>query len=402
MSMPTPPSLNKPKHVSYWLRCLKTCLPTDYTSTDLNRLTLGFFTIAALDLLGALSTSTSLEERAGWIDWIYHNQLPSGGFRGSPATFLYGAAPHWDPPNLPASFFALVTLISLGDNLERVEKKGLLALLPKMQRSDGSFGEWLGPDDEVVGSSDMRFIYCACAIRWILKGRNGDGIVEGVKDIDVDRCVSYIASAETYDHGISEKPFGEAHAGHTYCAISALSLLNRLKPTDTGISSSDNIVRWLVSRQIPFEARDGYDEEEIEELITEGTEETRLQATHVEAGADNHPLWAGFNGRCGKRGDTCYSFWVGGSLDVLKKLHLIDVKANRRFLLEKTQHFIGGFAKLPGPGVPPDIMHSFLGLAALALVREDGLNRLDAMLCISMQAKERLMEMDWWKDAPVS
>lgn len=109
---------------------------------------------------------------------------------------MYGAAPHWDPPNLPASFFALVTLISLGDDLERVEKKGLLALLPKMQRSDGSFGEWLGPDDEVVGSSDMRFIYCACAIRWILKGRNGDGVVEGVKDIDVDRCVSYIASAE--------------------------------------------------------------------------------------------------------------------------------------------------------------------------------------------------------------
>lgn len=131
--------------------------------------------------------------------------------------------------------------------------------------------------------------------------------------------------------------------------------MNRLKPTDTGISSSDNIVRWLVSRQIPFEARDGYDEEEIEKLITEGTEETRLQATHVEVGADNHPLWAGFNGRCGKRGDTCYSFWVGGSLDVLKKLHLIDVKANRRFLLEKTQHFIGGFAKLPGPGVPPGI-----------------------------------------------
>jgi geranylgeranyl transferase type-1 subunit beta len=47
-------------------------------------------------------------------------------------------------------------------------------------------------------------------------------------------------------------------------------------------------------------------------------------------------------------------------------------------------------------------MHSFLGLAALALVREEGLNRLDAMLCISMQAKERLMEMDWWKNAPVS
>ena len=28
------------------------------------------------------------------------------------------------------------------------------------------------------------------------------------------------------------------------------------------------------------------------------------------------PHWAGFNGRCNKVADTCYSFWVGGSLGV--------------------------------------------------------------------------------------
>jgi geranylgeranyl transferase type-1 subunit beta len=41
-------------------------------------------------------------------------------------------------------------------------------------------------------------------------------------------------------------------------------------------------------------------------------------------------------------------------------------------------------------------LHSFLGLAALALMREEGVNRLDAALCISMQAKERLMALEWW------
>lgn len=45
-------------------------------------------------------------------------------------------------------------------------------------------------------------------------------------------------------------------------------------------------------------------------------------------------------------------------------------------------------------------MHSFLGLAALALMNEEGLNKLDASLCISIQAKEHLMELDWWKNAP--
>lgn len=190
------PSLNKPRHVKYWLRCLRTCLPTDYTSTDLSRMTLGFFSIAAIDILGELQKLATDDDRTRWINWIYSNQLPTGGFRGSPATFLYGASPQWDPPSLPASFFALVTLVTLRDGLERVDKRGLLKLLPKMQRADGSFGEWLGPGEEVVGGSDMRFIYCASAIRWILRGRGGLGIVDGVSDFDVDRCADYIKSSE--------------------------------------------------------------------------------------------------------------------------------------------------------------------------------------------------------------
>lgn len=159
-------------------------------------MTLGFFSIAAIDILGELQRLSTDDDRAKWIDWVYSNQLPTGGFRGSPATFLYGASPQWDPPTLPASFFALVTLVTLGDELERIDKRGLLTLLPKMQRADGSFGEWLGPGGEVVGGSDMRFIYFASAIRWILRGRGGHGVVEGVLDFDVDRCVDYIKSSE--------------------------------------------------------------------------------------------------------------------------------------------------------------------------------------------------------------
>jgi geranylgeranyl transferase type-1 subunit beta len=38
---------------------------------------------------------------------------------------------------------------------------------------------------------------------------------------------------------------------------------------------------------------------------------------------------------------------------MLKKLYLFDINANRRFLLEKTRHIIGGFMKLPQPGGSP-------------------------------------------------
>ena len=64
-------------------------------------------------------------------------------------------------------------------------------------------------------------------------------------------------------------------------------------------------------------------------------------------------LTGGFCGRINKLGDTCYSFWVGGALDVLGFAELMHLQANRRFLLEHTQHVVGGFGKLPGPGCFP-------------------------------------------------
>lgn len=83
----------------------------------------------------------------------------------------------------------------------------------------------------------------------------------------------------------------------------------------------------------------------------------------------------GFQGRPGKRGDACYSFWCGGALQVgpLRVLHaaplsfrpdlsrsppsprpsqllgaysLVDALANQAFLL-RCQSPIGGFAKAP-------------------------------------------------------
>ena len=217
MTPPPRPTLDRARHIKYWLRCLKTCLPTEYTSTDLSRLTLAFFCISALDLLGELSTVTTPEERSQWINWVYRNQHPSGGFRGSPATDFGAVATtenrSWDPAHLPATCFALITLVTLGDDLSRFDRRGALELLPKLQRDDGSFGEWRHESSgEVIGGTDMRHMYFASAIRWALRGRHSTG-VEDVPDFDVDKAVAFIRASQTYDSGISEKPFGEAHGG---------------------------------------------------------------------------------------------------------------------------------------------------------------------------------------------
>lgn len=45
----------------------------------------------------------------------------------------------------------------------------------------------------------------------------------------------------------------------------------------------------------------------------------------------------------------------------------------------------------------PDIMHSYLGLAALSLYGEEGIKSLDPALCISRNAAANLQHVAWRK-----
>ncbi len=67
---------------------------------------------------------------------------------------------------------------------------------------------------------------------------------------------------------------------------------------------------------------------------------------------------------------------------------LMDKDGTRRWLCKKTQHMIGGFGKAPGH--PPDIYHSYMGLAALAVMPTEGIKPLDAALCVSQEAKDKI------------
>ncbi len=114
-------------------------------------------------------------------------------------------------------------------------------------------------------------------------------------------------------------------AGYTYCAIAALSFLNRLPKSGSqavqndlraGLTNLPATIRWLVSRQL------SYEEEEEE---SDDEDHAKQQIVKL-AGVYEEPLvpglsiedsqFVGFNGRCNKRADTCYAFWVTASLDV--------------------------------------------------------------------------------------
>lgn len=81
---------------------------------------------------------------------------------------------------------------------------------------------------------------------------------------------------------------------------------------------------------------------------------------------------------------------------MLGKLHLTSGTATRRYLLDKTQHIVGGFGKTPGD--PPDIYHSYLGLAALSLQEEPGIKPIRAAACFSEEACQFLESLPWRKE----
>jgi geranylgeranyl transferase type-1 subunit beta len=186
-------------------------------------------------------------------------------------------------------------------------------------------------------------------------------------------------------------PFHEPHGGYTYCALAALALIDGLPDQATnqrpsGISDPAYTIRWLLSRQTSDDSEEPSQEEEQQE-----------ECHHLESSP--FPICAGYQGRSNKPPDTCYSWWIPASLSILSSLHLSNTQASRHYLLEKTQHAIGGFGKKEGD--PPDVYHSALGLAALALLEEKGLKEIDARLCLSTEAVGWVEGLGWRREITV-
>lgn len=260
----------------------------------------------------------------------------------------------------------------------------------------------------IAGGKDMRYCYLAAAVRWMLRGDLSPSHPEYVEDIDVPALVAHIRRGQTYDGGFAESWAHESHAGYGYCAVAALALLDRplegggddskeegnvaSKAISEGIANRKGFVSWLASRQFAYLPEDEASDNDDDEDDDPATANFRIADLSLSDSAATMPQLIGFNGRCNKVADTCYTWWTLGSLAVL---NLPDnspdpatTQAQRRFLLEKTQHIIGGFGKHPGS--PPDVGHACLGLAALATMGDPALKKLDASLCVSVDAVRRV------------
>ncbi|KAK9871257.1 hypothetical protein WA026_011530 [Henosepilachna vigintioctopunctata] len=153
------------------------------------------------------------------------------------------------------TYSSLVILLLLGDDLSRVNKKSITRSMRALQNDDGSFtATRLGGTE-----SDMRFVFCAACISFILNDWSG---------VDINKMIEYIRNCVSYEQAFGQTPGCEAHSGSTFCALASLYLSANMDQIPQPQKAS--LIRWLVNK-VNF----------------------------------------GFSGRTNKPVDTCYSFWTG-------------------------------------------------------------------------------------------
>ncbi|CAM9419958.1 geranylgeranyl transferase type-1 subunit beta [Lampetra fluviatilis] len=332
------PHFSRERHVRFFSRCLQV-LPERYAALETSRLTVAFFALSGLDVLNALGQVD--KERI--IEWIYSLQvLPNEnnsnlhccGFRGSSQlgttrlSQVTGEIHPYDSAHIAMTYTGLACLVILGDDLSRVDKRACLAGLRALQLLDGSFSAV--PEGS---ENDMRFVYCASCICYMLDDWSG---------MDLQKTIDYIQNSLSYDSGLAQGPGLESHGGSTFCAIASLCLMEKLHSVLSD-RQLRRIQRWSILRQ-----------------------------------------QSGFNGRPNKPVDTCYSFWVGATLQLLDIFQFTDFEKNRRYILSTQDNLVGGFAKWPDSH--PDALHSYFGVCGLSLLGEAGLEELHPALNMTTRA----------------
>lgn len=324
-------------------------------SLDANRITLAFFALGGRDVTGVLPTG---DEAKRAIEWIYGHQVPPlpdgsephgrGGFRGGafngfphdPSATPRTSGPH-DTGHVAMTYTALACLTMLGDDLSRVHVPSVTAGLRACQTPEGSFTPVPHPSED-----DVRFIFCACAVSYMLNDWSG---------VDKVKATKFLLASQSYEGGFGQRPGMESHGGSTYCAVAALKLMGELDVLDTdgGGWRRRRLVQWALERQV------------------------------------SQPIPAGFQGRLNKDPDSCYSFWVGASLAILGHADFISEIALRGHSYACQNSHTGGFAKYPT--LPADPLHGYLALAGLAVIGEPGLAPLFPALNITARAHDFLL-----------
>lgn len=158
-------------------------------------MTFTYFILSSFDLLDSFDQMHWNKKKI--VESIYSYQIEEDeaceeigrwGFRG---TFSNGMNNKYDLSHIALTYCALCSLIICGDDLKRVHRSRIIHNLGKYQKKNGCFFSSPG------GESDMRFIYCASAICYILND---------FSSINQEQMINYIMNSLTYEGAFAQNP----------------------------------------------------------------------------------------------------------------------------------------------------------------------------------------------------
>ncbi|KAM9798233.1 protein farnesyltransferase subunit beta [Neosynchiropus ocellatus] len=206
-----------------------------------------------------------------------------------------------------------------------IDREKLLDFLWSVKQPDGSFVMHVG------GEVDVRSAYCAASVA---------SLTNIITPTLFEDTTNWILSCQNWEGGLSGVPGLEAHGGYTFCGTAALVVLGKEHMLDLKA-----LLRWVVSRQMRFEG--------------------------------------GFQGRCNKLVDGCYSFWQAGLLPLLhralfkegetalsRQKWMFEQQALQEYILLCCQNPAGGL--LDKPSKSRDFYHTCYCLSGLSVAQHFG------------------------------
>ncbi|XP_018583015.1 protein farnesyltransferase subunit beta [Scleropages formosus] len=206
-----------------------------------------------------------------------------------------------------------------------IDRQKLLEFLYSVKQPDGSFVMHVG------GEVDVRSAYCAAAVA---------SLTNIITPTLFEGTPGWIVSCQNWEGGLGGVPGLEAHGGYTFCGTAAMVILGKEDMLDL-----KSLLRWVVSRQMRFEG--------------------------------------GFQGRCNKLVDGCYSFWQAGLLPLLHRAlykegdpmlsqssWMFEQQALQEYILLCCQNPAGGLVDKPGKS--RDFYHTCYCLSGLSIAQHFG------------------------------
>ncbi|KAJ1103603.1 hypothetical protein NDU88_001024 [Pleurodeles waltl] len=230
-------------------------------------------------------------------------------------------------PHLAPTYAAVNALCIIGtqEAYDVINREKLLEFLFALKQPDGSFLMHIG------GEVDVRSAYCAASVA-SLTNIITPTLFEGTPE--------WILRCQNWEGGIGGVPGMEAHGGYTFCGFAALVILKKERLLDLKC-----LLRWVTGRQMRFEG--------------------------------------GFQGRCNKLVDGCYSFWQAGLLPLIQRTlnaegdaalspthWMFDQQALQEYILLCCQCPSGGL--LDKPGKARDFYHTCYCLSGLSIAQHYG------------------------------